>query len=106
MFASSLSRDLEYPRLRPLVRRFWKSVKRELYIFTCPWHPDYAGLRKRIALHVEQPEAAIVELISASISSRIGVPTSAITPAVACALLMLLEVGSEAFGEPFHAKYA
>ena len=90
-----------YPRLKRVARRFWKSVKREVYIFSCPWRVEYLLARRRVMQSVDQSEPAIVGLISVSISARIGIPTTALPAVVACALLMLFELGSDAFGDHF-----
>ena len=81
-------------------------MKREVYIFSSPWHLEYAGARRRVLQSADQSEAAIVDMIASSISSRTGIPTSALPSAVACALLMLFEMGSDAFGQPLQAKDA
>jgi hypothetical protein len=76
---------------------FWLRIKREFDLLVCTKHKSYARVRRQLAAHANTAQTAIIGLITAAISSRLGVAAGVITPFIALFLLLLLSLGRNAY---------
>lgn len=78
-------------------KKYWKQVKKEIFVLICENDPKYKELRKKLSIQSEKGTSVLVTTISASIGSTMGVEAGIISGFCALALHAALKVGIESY---------
>jgi hypothetical protein len=85
------------PAERQVQPNYWKRVTKELHLLVCTDDKKYATLRKHLGKEGKATQIAIVSSISAGTGACIGSSATVIGPFVTLGLMLLLQVGTNAW---------
>ena len=80
---------IQYKMIKARNKSVWSLVTKEIHLLVAARGPGYSRLRRKLLISPTD-ERGIVAMISASVGSRVGVPATLVTPAIAAALLIEL----------------
>jgi hypothetical protein len=77
--------------------RYWENLKEEFRILICTKDKKYASLRRELNAKAHRSQTVIVSMISATMTSTLGISAGILVPFCALCLLALARIGKEAF---------
>jgi hypothetical protein len=77
--------------------RYWRAVKKEMYILVCTGDKKYASIRAELSKAGSKSQMAMVSLIAAAMASYVGVIAGILVPMCALVLLAVVKIGKNAF---------
>lgn len=80
-------------------KRYWKQVKKEVYLLICTEDEKYAKLRKRIGKTRKKSGASIAAVVAAVLGDELGAEATLLTGFCAIALFGVVKIGKEAYCE-------
>lgn len=78
-------------------RNYWTLIKAEAHLLICTEEPRYEPLRRQIARHAGDDQAALLTRIAAGIGFSLDIEASKLVPFVALTLIVLLKLGHDAY---------